>query len=77
MMYRKDVQTKLRNKFAVSKLGQTARSIITFTLNKCSLQEMRAGVQQINNAVQEVNDLAGKNKYSIEELTEEVRKFKV
>ncbi|MGP1459590.1 MAG: hypothetical protein ACTTKL_09810 [Treponema sp.] len=68
---------KLRNKFANSKLGQTAKSIIIFTLNKCSLQEMSAGVQQINNAVQEVNELAQKNTDSIEGLTEGVRKFKV
>ena len=38
---------------------------------------MSAGVQQINNAVQEVNDLARKNKDSIQELASEVRKFKV
>ncbi|MGP1458044.1 MAG: hypothetical protein ACTTKL_01870 [Treponema sp.] len=46
-------------------------------LSKCSLQEMCAGVQQINNAVQEVNDLARKNKDSIEGLAEEVGKFRV
>ena len=44
---------------------------------KDSMNEMAAGVQQINNAVQEVNDLARKNKYSIEGLAEEVGKFKV
>ena len=38
---------------------------------------MSAGVQQINNAVQEVNDLTRKNKDSIEELAAEVGKFKV
>ncbi|MGP1459930.1 MAG: hypothetical protein ACTTKL_11610 [Treponema sp.] len=77
----RDVQRRradeLRNKFAVDKLGQTAKPIITFMLNKCSLQEMSAGVQQINNAVQEVNDLARKNKDNIEGLAEEVGKFKV
>ena len=44
---------------------------------KDSMNEMAAGVQQINNAVQEVNDLARKNKDSIEGLAEEVGKFKV
>ena len=38
---------------------------------------MSAGVQQINNAVQEVNELARKNKDSIEGLAVEVGKFKV
>ena len=38
---------------------------------------MSAGVTQINNAVQEVNKLARKNKDSIEGLAGEVRKFKV
>ena len=38
---------------------------------------MSAGVQQINNAVQEGNDFAQKNKDSIEWLASEVRKFKV
>ncbi|MGP1459267.1 MAG: hypothetical protein ACTTKL_08145 [Treponema sp.] len=77
----RDVQRRradeLRNKFADGKLGQTAKSIITFMLSKCSLQEMSAGVQQINRAVQEVNDLARKNKDSIEGLAEEVGKFRV
>ncbi len=41
------------------------------------MNEMSAGVQQINNAVQKVNALAQKNKDSIEGLTSEVRKFKV
>ncbi|MGP1459929.1 MAG: hypothetical protein ACTTKL_11605 [Treponema sp.] len=64
MMYREDVQTKLRNKFTRGKLGQTARSIITFTPSKCSLRmnEMAMSVGQINRAVQEVNDLARENK---------------
>ena len=52
-------------------------SRISFTVNRSSLHEMSAGVQQINNAVQEVNDLARKNKDSIEGLASEVRKFKV
>ena len=50
---------------------------ISFTVNRSSLRGMSAGVQQINNAVQEVNDLARKNKDSIEGLASEVRKFKV
>ena len=44
---------------------------------KDSMNEMAAGVQQINRAVQEVNSLARKNKDSIEGLVEEVGKFKV
>ena len=44
---------------------------------KDSMNEMSAGVQQINNAVHEVNDLARKNKDSINGLAEEVGKFKV
>ena len=44
---------------------------------KDSMNEMAAGVQQINRAVQEVNSLARKNKDSIEGLAEEVGKFKV
>ena len=50
---------------------------ISFTVNRSSLHEISAGVQQINNAVQEVNDLARKNKDSIEGLAAEVGKFKV
>ena len=49
---------------------------ICFTVNSSSLH-MSADVTQINNAVQEVNDLARKNKDSIEGLAAEVRKFKV
>ena len=44
---------------------------------KDSMNEMAAGVQQINRAVQEVNSLARKNKDSIEGMAEEVGKFKV
>ena len=44
---------------------------------KDSMNEMSAGVSQINNAVNEVNELAMKNKQSIEGLAGEVRKFKV
>ena len=43
----------------------------------CSMNEMAAGAVQINNAVQEVNAISQKNKRSIENLTEEVGKFKV
>ena len=39
--------------------------------------ELASGAVQINNAVQEVNDLARKNKDSIEGLAEEVGKFKI
>ncbi len=41
------------------------------------MNEMAAGVQQINRAVHEVNDLARKNNDSIETLAEEVGKFQV
>lgn len=41
------------------------------------MNEMAAGASQINNAVQEVNEITQKNKRSIENLTEEVGKFKV
>ena len=44
---------------------------------KDSMNEMAAGVQQINRAVHEVNDLARKNKDSIEGLAEEVGKFRL
>ena len=57
--------------------GQATRPCIPFTINRGSLHEMSAGVQQINNAVQEGNDFAQKNKDSIEWLASEVRKFKV
>ena len=42
-----------------------------------SMNEMASGAGQIKNAVQEVNDITQKNKRSIENLAEEVRKFKV
>jgi len=44
---------------------------------KESMNEMSAGVMQINRAVHEVKELAGKNKESIEGLAAEMRKFKV
>ena len=42
-----------------------------------SMNEMAAGAVQINDAVQEVNAITQKNKVSIENLAEEVGKFKV
>ena len=42
-----------------------------------SMNEMAAGATQINNAVQEVAEIANKNKMSIQELVSEVRRFKV
>ena len=42
-----------------------------------SMNEMAAGAVQINNAVQEVNEITQKNKQSIENLTDEVSKFKI
>ena len=41
------------------------------------MNEMAAGAVQINNAIQEVNNITQQNKRSIENLTEEVGKFKV
>ena len=43
----------------------------------CSMNEMAAGAVQINNAVQEVNEISQKNKMSIQNLSDEVGKFKV
>jgi len=42
-----------------------------------SMNEMASGAVQINNAVQEVNEITQKNKRSIQNLAEEVSKFKV
>ena len=42
-----------------------------------SMNEMAAGAVQIRNAVTEVNDITQKNKHSIENLSNEVKKFKV
>ena len=41
------------------------------------MNEMAIGASQINNAIQEVNEITQKNKRSIENLTDEVGKFKV
>ncbi len=42
-----------------------------------SMNEMASGAVQINNAVQEVSEITQRNKRSIENLAEEVGKFKV
>ena len=42
-----------------------------------SMNEMASGAIQINNAIQEVNEITQRNKRSIENLAEEVGKFKV
>ena len=55
----------------MQKLDDMTR-VITMSMN-----EMAAGVVQINNAVQEVNMLTQKNKQSIQNLAEEVGKFKL
>ena len=39
MRYEEVAQTKLRNKFAVGKLGQAAKSLSSFMHNKCSLHK--------------------------------------
>ena len=44
---------------------------------KESMNEMSSGVNLINNAVQEVNEMSQKNKSSIDTLAVEVQKFKV
>ena len=41
------------------------------------MNEMASGALQINNAVQEVNEITQRNKQSIENLANEVAKFKV
>jgi len=42
-----------------------------------SMNEMASGAVQISNAVQDVNEITQKNKASIENLSKEVKKFKV
>ena len=42
-----------------------------------SMNEMATGAVQIDNAVQEVNEITQKNKWNIENLAEEVKKFKI
>ena len=42
-----------------------------------SMNEMASGAVQINNAIQEVSEITQKNKQSIENLAQEVSKFKV
>ena len=49
---------------------------LTHTITE-SMNEMASGAVQINNAVQEVSKITQKNKRSIENLAEEVGKFKV
>lgn len=61
----KDIETEMQ------KLGELSL-VITSGMN-----EMASGVEQITNAVQEVNGISQKNKDSIKELSAEVAKFKV
>jgi len=42
-----------------------------------NINDMASGADQINNAVQEVNEITQKNKQSIGNLAEEVSQFKV
>jgi len=42
-----------------------------------SMNEMASGAVQISNAMQDVNEITQKNKYSIENLAAEIGKFKV
>ena len=53
------------------KLDKLAHSITM------SMNEMASGAVQINNAVQEVNEITQKNKQSIQNLADEVGKFKI
>ena len=55
----------------MQKLGGLTR-VITDSMN-----EMASGAVQINNAIQEVSEITQRNKRSIENLAEEVGKFKV
>jgi methyl-accepting chemotaxis protein len=41
------------------------------------MNEMAEGVQQINIAVNQVNEISGKNRQGIESLMREVSRFKV
>ena len=41
------------------------------------MNEMASGATKINNAVSDITQLTRKNKESIEELSDEVRQFKV
>ena len=66
---------ELRNKFADGKLGQAAKPVVFSDTIRAACKRCAAGVQQVNNAVQEVNYLARKNKDSIEGLAEEVGNF--
>ena len=55
----------------MDRLGEMSDSIAD------SVTEMAAGAMQINTAVDEVTEIAQKNKESIENLSQEVAKFKV
>ena len=55
----------------MDRLGKMSDSIAN------SITEMAAGTVQINSAVEEVTEIAQKNKASIENLSNEVKKFKV
>ena len=44
---------------------------------KDSMEEMAAGASQINNATEEVREIAEKNRLSIQNLVREVGKFKL
>lgn len=55
----------------INKLNDLTRTITD------SMNEMAEGAIQINNAVQHVDALTQKNKQSIENLSVEIRKFKV
>ena len=68
---------ELRNQFADGKLGQAAKPVVFSDTIRAACKRCAAGVQQINRAVHEVNDLARKNKDSIEGLAKEVGKFRV
>ena len=44
---------------------------------ECGMSEMASGANQINVAVNHVNDINGKNRHGIDNLTGEISRFKV
>ena len=61
-----------------SQIEQEMQKLAEITLETTdSMNEIASGAEQINNAVQEVSDITQKNKTSIENLSNEVSKFKV
>ena len=78
-----DITHKIRNVSHEMLKGSTLVSNEMDTLSAMSdqiansMNEMSEGTTEINKAVQEVNEITQKNKQSIENLSSEVKKFKV